>query len=92
MPHVEMRNTPINIRARHAQRELIDKAAAMLNKSRSDFILEVSCREAENVLLNQRLFFLGDKQFEEFDATLKKPISDNPQIQKLFARKSLWEK
>jgi uncharacterized protein (DUF1778 family) len=52
----EARNAPINIRARQTQRELIDRAAAAQHKSRSDFILEAACKEAENVLLDQRLF------------------------------------
>jgi uncharacterized protein (DUF1778 family) len=92
MAHVETRDAPINIRARQSQRELIDRAAATLNKNRSDFILEASCREAENVLLDQRLFFLDGQKFKEFDAALKKPVSENPQIQKLFARNAPWEK
>jgi uncharacterized protein (DUF1778 family) len=52
----EARTAPINIRARQTQRELIDRAAAAQRKSRSDFILEAACKEAENVLLDQRLF------------------------------------
>ena len=38
MAQTERREAPINIRALPAQRALIDKAAAALKKSRSDFI------------------------------------------------------
>ena len=62
----EARTAPINIRARHTQRELIDRAAAAQHKSRSNFILEAACKEAENVLLDQRLFLLDERQFAEF--------------------------
>ena len=92
MAHIETRKALINIRARLAQRDLIDKAASMVNKNRSDFMLEAACREAENVLLDKRLFLLDDKKFAEFEAALKNPISDNPKIRKLFARKAPWEK
>ncbi len=34
---------PINIRALEGQRALIDKAASSLNKTRSDFMLEIAC-------------------------------------------------
>jgi len=60
MAETQNRAAPINIRARSTQRNLIDKAAAMLNKNRSDFMLEAACREAENVLLDQRLFLVDD--------------------------------
>jgi hypothetical protein len=41
------RDININIRAKRTQRDLIDQAAEMLGKSRSDFMLETACREAE---------------------------------------------
>ncbi len=44
------RDVTINIHARQRQRDLIDEAAAVLGKNRSDFMLETACREAESVL------------------------------------------
>jgi len=38
---------------------MIDHAAETLGKSRSDFMLELACREAEAVLLDRRFFQLG---------------------------------
>jgi uncharacterized protein (DUF1778 family) len=87
--NVETRKAPINIRALASQRTLIDKAAAALNKSRSDFMLDAACREAENVLLDQRLFFLRDDEFEAFEAALNAPVSES--IKKLLATKAPWE-
>lgn len=92
MPHIGKRNTAINIRARRAQRDLIDKAAAAVNKNRSDFMLEAACREAENVLLDKRLFFVNDEQFDAFELALNSPISENAAIKNLLACKSPWEK
>lgn len=90
MANIETRKAPINIRALVAQRTLIDKAAAALHKSRSDFMLEAACREAENVLLDQRLFFLQDEEFDAFEAAMKSPVSEA--VQKLLATKAPWEK
>lgn len=90
MANIETRKAPINIRALVAQRALIDKAAAALHKSRSDFMLEAACREAENVLLDQRLFFLQDEEFDAFEAAMKAPVSEA--LQKLLATKAPWEK
>jgi uncharacterized protein (DUF1778 family) len=89
MRRTETRKAPINIRALPAQRALIDRAAAALKKSRSDFMLEAACREAENVLLDQRLFFLNNKEFEAFEAALKAPLSEA--AKKLLATKAPWE-
>ena len=38
-----MGDTPINLRARAEQRELIDQAAELLGKNRSDFMLDAAC-------------------------------------------------
>jgi uncharacterized protein (DUF1778 family) len=89
MVQIASRNAPINIRALPMQRLLIDKAAEVLKKSRSEFMLEVACREAENVLLDQRLFFLDEDAFTEFEAALQAPVSEK--MRKLLATKAPWE-
>ena len=92
MTQTQNRAAPINIRARTTQRNLIDKAAAMLNKNRSDFMLEAACREAENVLLDQRLFLADDKAWQTFEALIDAPVKDNPALRKLLNDKAPWEK
>ena len=92
MAETQNRAAPINIRARTTQRNLIDKAAAMLNKNRSDFMLEAACREAENVLLDQRLFLVDDKAWQTFEALINAPVKDNPALRKLLHDKAPWEK
>ena len=47
-----MRNVAINLRARPEQRDLIDRAAKLLGRSRSDFMLEAACEKAQSVLLD----------------------------------------
>jgi uncharacterized protein (DUF1778 family) len=46
------RRETINLRANQQQKALIDRAAEALGRSRSDFMLEIACREAETVLLD----------------------------------------
>ena len=92
MAQAQTREAPINIRARHVQRDLIDKAASLLNKSRSDFMLEAACQAAENVLLDQRLFSLEEKAFAAFEKALKAPVGDVSSLRKLLAEKAPWEK
>jgi len=82
---------PINIRALEGQRALIDKAASSLNKTRSDFMLEVACQAAENILLDQRLFLVDDETFSAFQAQLDAPVSDNEKLHYLLNQKSPWD-
>ena len=41
-----MRDAAINLRALPEQRDLIDHAAQLLGKNRSDFMLEAACERA----------------------------------------------
>ena len=47
-----MRDAPINLRALPEQRDLIDQAASLLGKNRSDFMLEAACDRARAVVLD----------------------------------------
>ncbi|MCP4264642.1 MAG: DUF1778 domain-containing protein [Candidatus Brocadiaceae bacterium] len=85
------RTAPINLRALNSQRSLIDKAASILGKNRSDFMLETVCREAENILLDQRLFILNEADFDAFTAALDAPVKDNPTLKNLMTHKAPWE-
>jgi uncharacterized protein (DUF1778 family) len=48
------RGITINLRADHTKGALIDRAAERVGKNRSEFMLEAACREATEVLLDQR--------------------------------------
>ena len=87
-----MRTAPINLRALPEQRTLIDKAAKLLGKKRSEFILEASCQTAQDVLLDQRLILLNEGDYDAFETLLNAPVKDNPALKKLMAKKAPWEK
>ena len=86
------KTAPINMRVEPSQHALLTKAAALLNKDRSAFILDVACREAENVLLDQRLFQLNDDDFQAFETALTAPIPENTKLKALLNEASPWEK
>jgi len=80
----------LNLRARESQRALIDAAAEILHKSRTDFILEMACKVAEEVILDRRVFNYKDEQYAEFIDLLDAPVADDPVITKLLTRKTQW--
>ncbi|EMH4163653.1 DUF1778 domain-containing protein [Pluralibacter gergoviae] len=89
----DVNEVSIHILARAPQRELIDMAANHVSKSRTDFILEAACREAQDVLLDRSLFLQGGEQFNEFLSALDAPLTQGRQarIEDLMKRKSPWE-
>lgn len=81
----------INIRAKTKQRDLIDQAADRLGRSRSDFMLEAACREAENVLLDQAFFTVNQGTFAKFQALIDKPLAPTDKLRRLLKTKAPWE-
>ncbi len=86
------RGETINLRATRRQKALIDQAAEALGRSRSDFMLDTVCREAESVLLDRRYFALSEEAFRKFTTMLDKPPKDNPKLRRLLETKAPWER
>ena len=85
-----MRDAPINLRARAEQRDLIDHAASLLGKNRSDFMLEAACERARAVVLDQVFFSLDAENFKQFVELLDAPPSANPGLERLLAVRAPW--
>lgn len=85
-----MRDAAINLRARPEQRDLIDQAAQVLGKNRSDFMLEAACERAQSVLLDQVFFKLDAERFRHFVRNLDAPVAPNVGMKRLMAIKSPW--
>ncbi len=85
-----MRAAAINLRALPEQRELIDQAASLVGKNRSDFMLEAACERAQTVLLDQVFFSLNAEKFEQFTALLDAPLPPNPGLERLMKIQAPW--
>jgi uncharacterized protein (DUF1778 family) len=85
-----MRDAAINLRALAEQRDLIDYAAQLLGKNRSDFMLEAACDKAQSVVLDQAFFGLDENKFKQFTAMLDAPPAPNPGLERLMAVKAPW--
>lgn len=82
----------INLRASQKQKAMIDRAAEVLGRSRSEFMLEAACREAETVLLDCRYFGLSPEAFKRFTAMLDKPPASNYKLRRLLLQtRAPWE-
>jgi uncharacterized protein (DUF1778 family) len=72
------------------QRDLIDRAAQLLGKNRSDFMLEAACDKAQAVVLDHVFFALDADKFRQFTELLDSPPARNPGLERLKAVKPRW--
>jgi len=85
-----MRDAAINLRALPDQRDLIDHAASLLGKNRSDFMLEAACDKAQAVVLDQVFFGLDNAKFKKFTAMLDAAPAANAGLERLMAVTPPW--
>lgn len=87
MPTSTRRDTPINIRATADDRQLIDRAADALGKSRTEFILDAARSAAKDALLDQTYFELSDEAFDALLDMLEQPAEPAQALRDLMAGK-----
>ena len=81
----------INLRIEAQTRQLIDEAAAVLGKTRTEFMVDSARSMAVDVLLDQRLFVLESEQFDAFVDALDRPPAPGPKLRKLMQRTPAWK-
>lgn len=80
----------ITMRIPARMRELIDTAAAMQGKSRTEFMVESARLQAVDVLLDQRVFTLDPHQSEALASVLTNPPKANDTLRDLMSAKAPW--
>ena len=81
----------ISIRVRDDDRTLIDQAALLSGKSRSEFMLDAARRAANETILDRTLFRMTPAAFATFTAMLDAPPQPNERLRKLMTTKAPWE-
>jgi uncharacterized protein (DUF1778 family) len=87
----ESKRDTLNIRIKPEVRGLIDRAAAVQGKNRTEFILEAARQAAENAVLDRTLLALNPKAFSEFLARLDTPPRPNKRLRKTLQTPTPWE-
>jgi uncharacterized protein (DUF1778 family) len=80
----------VNLRMREDIRNLIDRAAHMQGRSRTDFMIDASRRAAEEALLDQTVFHLEPAAFDAFVAMLDAPPAPNDALKKVMQTPAPW--
>ena len=81
----------INLRIDLNTRQLIDEAAAILGKTRTEFMVESARRQAIDVLLDQRLFVLNSEYYDAFMQALDNPPAPGSKLRSLLRRVPAWQ-
>lgn len=72
------------------ERQLIDDAAAILGKTRTEFMIASAHAQAIDVLLDRRLFVLGNARHAAFVDALDNPPAPGPKLRALLRRGPGW--
>jgi uncharacterized protein (DUF1778 family) len=90
MATVPKRET-LNLRIKPELRGMIDRAAELSGKSRTDFVLEAARRAAEDAMLDRSLFSVGREVYGEFLARLDAPLQANARLRDALRSRAPWD-
>jgi uncharacterized protein (DUF1778 family) len=82
----------LNLRIKPEVRGLIDRAAKVRGKNRTDFILDAARSAAEDALLDQALFVVSEDAYAEFVERLDRPPAPNKRLQKTLQTPAPWDR
>lgn len=89
--NTERKEHPISMRLPEADIAMIDRAASLRSRSRTDFVREAAVRAAEDVLMDNRLIRMSTEGFADFMAVLSRPAAPVPEMVDLAKRPAPWE-
>ena len=87
----EAKRTALNLRVKPEVRGLIDRAAELVGKNRTDFVLDAARHAAEDALLDRTAFALSPKAYAEFLARLDAPPRPNKRLRKALQTPTPWD-
>jgi len=82
----------LNLRIKPEERSLIDCAAKVRGKNRTDFVLEAARAAAEEALLDQAIIAVDQEAYAAFLARLDMPPQPNERLCKTMRALTPWEK
>lgn len=90
-PQAPPRRDTLNLRIKPEERGLIDRAAMLTGKTRTDFVLEAARRAAEEALLDRTVFAVNPEAHAAFLARLDEPPKPNERLRRTMQTVPPWE-
>jgi uncharacterized protein (DUF1778 family) len=82
----------LNIRIKPEERSLIDRAAKVRGKNRTDFVLEAARVIAEEALFDRTIITGSPDAYAAFLARLDMPPQPNERLRKMLQTPAPWDK
>jgi uncharacterized protein (DUF1778 family) len=87
----EAKSERVDLRMTPTAKRTLQRAAAVANKSVSEFLLDSSLAAAFDTLADRRVFQLDEERWAAFMTALDTPPRDNPRLRRLLAVRSPWD-
>ena len=92
MPRSPIRKDhPLSMRLPEADIAVIDRAAGLRGRSRTDFIREAAVQAAEATIIERTLIRMSPAGFEAFRIAVSGPPRAVPEMIEVLKRKAPWE-
>jgi uncharacterized protein (DUF1778 family)/antitoxin component of MazEF toxin-antitoxin module len=85
-------STPVSMRLPDNDLAIIDRAADLQGRSRTDFVRDAAVRAAEEVLLEQRVVRMSPEDFEAFKDAISTPGKPVPEMVERLRRRAPWDR
>ncbi|HEV8680993.1 MAG TPA: DUF1778 domain-containing protein [Stellaceae bacterium] len=87
----EAKSERVDLRMTPTAKRTLQLAAAVANKTVSEFLLDSSLSAAFDTLADRRVFQLDEVRWAAFLNALDTPPQQNPRLRELFAVKPPWD-
>lgn len=87
----ERKEHPLSMRLPEADVAIIDRAASLRGRSRTDFIREAAVRAAEETIVETTLVRMSADGFSAFLQAVSAPPAAVPEMIELLKREAPWE-
>jgi uncharacterized protein (DUF1778 family) len=82
----------LNLRIKPEDRSMIERAAQVRGKTRTDFVLDAARAAAEEALLEQAVIRVAPEAYAAFLERLDAPVQSNERLRKTLRSKAPWDK
>jgi len=86
------RRDSLNIRIKADERALIDRAAELTGKTRTDFVLDAAHRAAVEALTDRSLFVVDANTYAKFVAALDASPAVNEKLRRTMQTPAPWDR
>ncbi|MFN4207849.1 MAG: DUF1778 domain-containing protein [Agrobacterium albertimagni] len=87
----ERKDYRISMRLPESDLAMIDRAAALKGRSRTDFVRDAAVRAAEEAVMEQQLVRMTGDGFADFMAVMAAPVEVVPELVEVLRRPAPWE-